>query len=80
MPCRVAGSEVTAIQWYVTNETGQRVSLLGGHMEATVVLKWGPPAGDAPPPSSLAARTDLERIIQPWANAMGNQPNTMSKS
>lgn len=80
MPCRVAGSEVTAIQWYVTNETGKRVSLLGGHMEATVVLKWGPPAGDAPPPSSMAARTDLERIVQPWANAMGNQPNAMAKS
>jgi len=80
MPCRVAGSEVAAIQWYVTNETGQRVNMLGGHMEATVVLKWGAPAGDAPPPSSLAARTDLERIIQPWANAMANQPNAMSKS
>lgn len=74
MPCRIAGSELTSISWYVTNETGQRIDLQDGHMEATVVLKWAPPTGDAPPPSSIAAQTDLERIIQPWASAMAKQP------
>ena len=75
MPCRIGGSELTSISWYVTNETGDRIDLQDGHMEATVVLKWGPPAGEAPPPSSIAAQTDLERIIQPWASAMAKQPN-----
>ena len=71
MPCLIAGSDLTQISWYLTNETGERVDMQGGHMEATVVLKWGPPVGtSAPPPSSMAAQEDLERIIQPWARAM----------
>ena len=72
MPCRIAGSNLTEIKFYMRNETGQKIDLQGGHFEATIVLRWPAPVGEAPPPSSFAARTDLDRIIQPWAKAMAS--------
>ena len=68
MPCPVAGSYIDSIEFFVTNERGQRVDCQGGHIEATVVVSWPTPVGQAPPPSSLAARLDASRVIQPWAN------------
>jgi hypothetical protein len=67
MPCPVAGSYIENIEWFITNERGQKVDCQGGHIEATVVLMWGNPTGKDAPPSSLAARTDITRVVQPWA-------------
>ena len=67
MPCPVAGSYIDSIEWFITNESGVKIDPQGGHIEASVVLSWNNPAGEAPPPSSLAARLDASRVMQPWA-------------
>jgi hypothetical protein len=67
MPCTIAGSYVDSIEWYVTNEVGKRIDNQDGHMEATIVLQWPAPTGEAAPPSSFSAKTDLSRITQAWS-------------
>ena len=67
-PVRVASAEYLKESLH-SNET--KMAPKWSKAVFTVMLKWGPPVGDsAPPPSSMAAQEDLERIIQPWARAM----------
>ena len=67
MPCTIAGSYVDSIEWYITNEVGKRIDNQNGHMEATIVLQWPAPSGEAAPPSSFSAKTDLSRVVQAWS-------------
>jgi hypothetical protein len=67
MPCTIAGSYVDSIEWYITNEVGKRIDNQNGHMEATIVLQWPAPTGEAAPPSSFSAKTDLSRVVQAWS-------------
>jgi hypothetical protein len=69
MPCDVAGAYINSIVWFITNEEGVTIDLQGGRMSATVIVRW-PAVPDGPvPPSSLAARTDPNILVMPYATS-----------
>jgi hypothetical protein len=68
VPINAAGSVIDRIDFFITNEDGRLLDNQGSRFEATIAISWGAVQGQAPPPSSFAARTNIQGLLQPWSD------------